>query len=130
AHPHQGGVGMKSHPTPMAHTRTMASRWDTLRHRLDAMQAALERDTILTPAAQSTVLLQRAQALAQPLAVDTVPSDTFDCVEFRLAHESYGIASSYVREVYPLRELTPLPGTPPFVLGIINVRGEILSVLD
>ena len=35
-----------------------------------------------------------------------------------------------MREVLPLQDLTPLPGTPPFVLGIINVRGEILSVLD
>src|SRR5439155_25417175 len=38
--------------------------------------------------------------------------------------------SSSVREVYPLKELTPLPCTPPFVLGIINVRGKILSVID
>jgi purine-binding chemotaxis protein CheW len=29
-----------------------------------------------------------------------------------------------------MRELTPVPGTPPFVLGIINVRGQILSVID
>jgi purine-binding chemotaxis protein CheW len=32
--------------------------------------------------------------------------------------------------VYPLRDLTPLPGTPSFVLGIVNVRGRILPVLD
>jgi purine-binding chemotaxis protein CheW len=42
----------------------------------------------------------------------------------------YGVESLYVREVYPLKELTPLPCTPPFVLGIINVRGQILSVVD
>ena len=35
-----------------------------------------------------------------------------------------------MREVYPLKELTPLPGTPPFVLGLVNVRGQILSVID
>lgn len=35
-----------------------------------------------------------------------------------------------MREVYPLEELTPLPCTPPFVLGIVNLRGEILSVID
>ena len=29
-----------------------------------------------------------------------------------------------------MKELTPLPGTPPFVLGLINVRGQILSVID
>lgn len=38
--------------------------------------------------------------------------------------------SEYVREIYPLKEFTPIPCTPPFVLGIINVRGQILSVID
>ena len=51
-------------------------------------------------------------------------------MEFLLAYEKYGIESSYVREVYSLKELTPLPCTPLFVLGIINVRGQILSVID
>lgn len=35
-----------------------------------------------------------------------------------------------MREVYPIKELTPLPCTPSFVLGIINVRGQILTVID
>ncbi len=35
-----------------------------------------------------------------------------------------------MQEVYPLRELTPLPCTPPFIRGIVNVRGRILPVLD
>ena len=51
-------------------------------------------------------------------------------MEFLLAYEKYGIESSYVREVYPMKELTPLPCTPPFILGIINVRGQIISVID
>jgi purine-binding chemotaxis protein CheW len=51
-------------------------------------------------------------------------------VEFLLSGEEYALESGYVREVYPLRELTPLPCTPPFVLGIVNMRGKILSVID
>jgi purine-binding chemotaxis protein CheW len=51
-------------------------------------------------------------------------------VEFLLAHETYGVESLYVREVHPLKAFTPLPCTPAFVLGIINVRGQILSVID
>ena len=35
-----------------------------------------------------------------------------------------------MQEVCPFKELTPLPCTPPFVLGIVNVRGRILPVLD
>lgn len=38
--------------------------------------------------------------------------------------------SQYVKEVHPLKELTPLPCTPSFVVGIVNVRGRIVPVLD
>ena len=42
----------------------------------------------------------------------------------------YAIEQVWVREIYPFRQLTPLPCTPPFVLGIINVRGQVLPVID
>lgn len=58
------------------------------------------------------------------------PGEHIEVVEFVLAHERYAIESHYVREVTPLENLTPLPCTPAFVLGIVNVRGEILSVID
>ncbi|MGA7218148.1 MAG: chemotaxis protein CheW [Candidatus Sulfotelmatobacter sp.] len=37
---------------------------------------------------------------------------------------------SYIREIHPLSEFTPLPCTPAFVLGLVNVRGQILSVIN
>jgi purine-binding chemotaxis protein CheW len=49
---------------------------------------------------------------------------------FRLAQERYAVEIAAVREVCPLRSLTPLPGVPPFVMGIVNVRGRVVSVLD
>ena len=58
------------------------------------------------------------------------PEHLLEVVIFRLADEQYAIESARVREVYPIRELTPLPCTPPFVLGMINVRGQILTVID
>ena len=53
-----------------------------------------------------------------------------EVVEFMLAHERYALELTHIREVYPLNDLTPLPGTPDFVLGIVNVRGQILSIID
>jgi len=44
--------------------------------------------------------------------------------------EHYGIESCHIREILPLTEFTPLPCTPAFVLGLINVRGQILSVIN
>jgi purine-binding chemotaxis protein CheW len=51
-------------------------------------------------------------------------------LEFRLAQERYAVESQYVQEVHPLKELTPVPCTPPFVVGIVNMRGRIVPVLD
>jgi chemotaxis signal transduction protein len=56
--------------------------------------------------------------------------DMLEVVAFVLRQEKYGIETRYIREVCPLNELTPLPGAPSFVLGIVNVRGRVLSVID
>lgn len=75
------------------------------------------------------VLKARAQTLAAEPAAKAA-GETIEAVEFVLAYESYAVPSAYVREIYPLTELTHLPCTPSFVLGVINVRGRILSVID
>lgn len=75
------------------------------------------------------ILRARAQALARPPPAPS-PSRILELLEFRLASERYALETRHVQEVHPLRELTPLPCTPPFVLGIVNVRGRILPVLD
>ncbi len=80
--------------------------------------------------ATKKILQARAKALAQETGKGPGAEQQLEILEFLLAYEHYGIETSYVDQVYPLRELTPLPGTPPFHLGIINVRGRILSVID
>jgi purine-binding chemotaxis protein CheW len=76
------------------------------------------------------ILKQRAIELSEVTAGEAVDHDTIEIVEFVLSYEKYGIESRYVDEVYPMKDYTSVPGTPPFVLGIINLRGTILSVID
>jgi purine-binding chemotaxis protein CheW len=104
--------------------------WAEVRARLDAAQAA--GDQAWTAGADETgrILRERALALAaEPGGTQTL-AQSIEVVEFLLAQERYAVESSYVREVYPLGNLTPLPCTPAFVLGIVNLRGEIVSVID
>lgn len=75
------------------------------------------------------ILKARAEALAPAPEQDTV-EECIDVVAFLLAYEAYGIETAFVREVQPLKDLTPLPCTPPFVAGIVNVRGQVISVID
>src|SRR4051794_29498302 len=76
------------------------------------------------------ILRARAQALARTPERPQIAETLLELLEFRLAQECYALENRYVQEVYPLKDLTPLPCTPPFVLGIVNVRGHVLPVLD
>ena len=49
---------------------------------------------------------------------------------FRLENESYGINVMQVQEVLRYTEIAPVPGAPPYVLGIINLRGNVVTVMD
>lgn len=48
----------------------------------------------------------------------------------RLATVTYALPIGQVVEVVRPRQLTPIPGTPPIALGLINVRGMVCTVLD
>ena len=56
--------------------------------------------------------------------------DQIDIVEFELNNERYAIDITMVREVVEMLPITPLPRTPPYVIGIINLRGEVTHVID
>lgn len=75
------------------------------------------------------ILRARAAALATPPPVQAT-GDYLDVVELVLAPETYAIEAALVREVTLLSRLTPLPSTPSFVRGIVNIRGEIVAVID
>lgn len=93
----------------------------------------MKRDDIekkLTREETRAVLKKRAQDLAREPERTVFPRDFMEVVAFLLSQETYGIAADFVREVYPLRDITPVPCTPSFVLGIVNVRGRIISIVD
>jgi purine-binding chemotaxis protein CheW len=91
-----------------------------------------DSDFALAPSAEErrSILKERARVLAQEPGQARAAGEFLDLVEFRLASETYAIEHAFVREVHPLKDLAPLPATPPFVLGIVNLRGQILSVVD
>jgi purine-binding chemotaxis protein CheW len=51
-------------------------------------------------------------------------------VTFILMDEVYGINVMQVQEVLRITEIAPVPGAPPYVLGIINLRGNVVTVID
>jgi purine-binding chemotaxis protein CheW len=49
---------------------------------------------------------------------------------FRLGREEFGIHVRHVREIMGVQDITPVPGTPPHLKGVINLRGKIVPVVD
>lgn len=47
-----------------------------------------------------------------------------------LENESYGMAVLKVREIIRLQKITPVPQMPPYVKGVINLRGRVIPIVD
>jgi len=108
----------------------MDINWKEIHSLLEAAKTEFERGFQPTDEERDKILKERAKIFSRELEAKGEKDEYVEVLEFLLAHEMYGIELKYVREVYPLKELTPIPAIPAFVLGIVNVRGEILSVID
>lgn len=104
--------------------------WDKIRRHMEATRAAIEQGSTPSPEAERSILKKRAQELAREPERREKAEEMLEVVEFDLANERYAFPLAQVREVSLLRELTPVPCAPPFVLGIMNLRGEIRAVID
>jgi len=63
-------------------------------------------------------------------STDSSPALSGKYLTFFLGAEEYGIAILKVREIIGIVPVTPVPGTPPFMQGVINLRGKIIPVID
>jgi purine-binding chemotaxis protein CheW len=79
---------------------------------------------------EKEILKARARELARPLGDGKHDAETIEILEFRLAEERYGFEQQYVCEVQTLKDLTPLPCAPPFIKGLVTVRGQILPAIE
>jgi len=64
------------------------------------------------------------------LEENQVEDNVIQWVTFHLNNEVYGIAVMQVMEVLRSVDITPVPGAPDYVLGIINLRGNVVTVID
>lgn len=78
---------------------------------------------------KQAILRARASALAAS-SVNQDREAAFDVIVFRICNEHYGIECNFMREVCAINALTVIPCTPPWLAGIINLRGRIVAILD
>lgn len=64
------------------------------------------------------------------IAASDPNDEVLQWVTYRLDEETYGINVMQVQEVLRYTEIAPVPGAPDYVLGIINLRGNVVTVID
>jgi purine-binding chemotaxis protein CheW len=85
---------------------------------------------VSTPeAASREILEERARELARPLDEEDRGEST-SLLILGVGAERYGIDITTVQETRSLAQIAPLPNTPPFWRGLVNVRGRLCPVLD
>ena len=57
-------------------------------------------------------------------------TDDQKLLTFSLGGEGYGVSILKVKEIIGMLEITPVPRTPEFIKGVINLRGKIIPVMD
>ncbi len=68
---------------------------------------------------------------AQVVAAEKMRGETmFHLVAFTLGREEYGVEINSVQEIIRAADITPVPGAPVHVTGVINLRGKIIPVVD
>jgi len=115
---------MQSAPT--RGSKTEGIDWHAVREKL-ARASSVARPS---PERTREILEGRARKLAQQPAEVRDIGTTLDILTFTLANERYGLEAHYVREVLRFTEFTPVPGVPEFIIGVTNLRGEIVPVVD
>lgn len=113
----------------MSEPMTDAARWAQLHERLAEFERRLSEGFTITPDESAARLHERTRQWAGTPQVEDREGE-LEVLAFSLSDELYAIGSEHVAQVLPLSQYTPLPNTPAYVLGIVNVRGRIVSVLD
>lgn len=63
-------------------------------------------------------------------AIRTITKKTGKYLTFSLDEEEYGIGILKVKEIIGMMPITSVPRTPPFVKGVVNLRGKVIPVVD
>ncbi len=79
---------------------------------------------------EEKILLERAKVLSNNDKQDQSQGNQKQLVAFLISGKGYAIEVSWVKEMLPLPKITPIPGVPSFILGAVNVRGNIVTLTD
>src|SRR6185369_5911064 len=95
------------------------------------IEIAPDEELQLSAAEVRAILAERAVKLADGYAQATERADRHvQLIAFSRGTHRYGVELKNLTEIRPLVGWTPVPGIPSFYLGVTQLRGEIIAVID
>ena len=73
---------------------------------------------------------QRSQVFEPGLATGALHGGEWAGVTFRIGDERLACSMEQVHEFLPIPAFTPVPGTKPWILGLANIHGDLLTIID
>jgi purine-binding chemotaxis protein CheW len=104
--------------------------WCAMRERLAAATRGLHASAETDAAKSAALMAERVKKLAQPPAREDADTHHLELVVLLLGKERIGIEAHFVRAVSQFADITAIPRTPGFVMGMRNFRGGIVPVFD
>lgn len=107
--------------------------WTDIYRQLERSRKAMDVQAGNDRKQQEDILRERATSLAKAASSaerSGSPNDFIEVLVFQAGGERYAFETTYVGQVCPMSPITYLPGLPDYVVGIIAVQGQVLSVID
>jgi len=108
--------------------RSSEGIWEKIHRRIEALSQELDGE--MTEEELRDLWYRRSLELSRAPLETGRDSDRLKLVTFRLGRDRYGVTIDMVREIQRAEGITGVPTAPDFVVGVTNLRGSILSVVD
>ena len=103
--------------------------WETTRQRISLAFETFSEDSETSSVMLERIWRQRAEQLAKA-PVSEAHDEQLQLTLVRLRGEIYGLDVQFVTTIRPAQQITFVPRVPDWIVGVVNIRGEILSVVD
>lgn len=104
--------------------------WAAIEERVKQAQETTREALDPSPERVRQIMAERTRNLAGPPEPAPAPDEVVEVLAFVVGGEHHALETRYVHELMPLAQLTPVPGSPVWVAGVTNRRGDILLVVD
>lgn len=101
-----------------------------LQNKIEQAKSLVQSNKKSNKADISGILKKRAVEAARTGKKRDETTETISILEFLLGKENYAIKTEYLKEINVTKKITEIPCTPDYIYGVINIRGNIVSVID